>query len=294
MKKSITLFTLMFLHILTASTQNMTMSKADSLFKSKEWALAAKEFEKITTNNPNPKTGITFNRLGTSYYYLGEFQKAVLAFRRAVEISNHPSVKYSLACTFNKLGLKDSCFAWLNRAASSGFAQYKQMQADEDLASLLNEAQFESVLHKVKVNALPCLRMQEYRQLDFWIGQWRVYDTKTNQLAGTSEISNGLEGCVILESWQPVAGMAGKSMSMYNATDKKWRQTYMDEGGILSDYDGEWIEDTMHFKLRSSNDALVKMTFYKKPNGEVQQIGKTSKDNGVTWEMQYDLTYRKK
>jgi tetratricopeptide (TPR) repeat protein len=266
---------------------------ADSLFKAKNWKASAVVYDNITRANPNPKTGMTFNRLGTSYYNLGKFNEAVPAFRRAIEISGNPSVMYSLACVYNKLENKDSCYRWLEKAANKGFNQYQHALEDEDLMSLRGENKFESILARIKVNAMPCLALPEYRQFDFWIGEWKVVDTKTGSLAGMSSVNLILDNCVVFENWQPTSGFAAKSFNIFDSKDKKWKQTYVTADGQLLEFtDGEYKDHSMQFTLSSSTNELKKMTFIKEGEDRVRQIGELSTD-GKTWMTEYDLTYLK-
>lgn len=272
--------------------QGVTPAKADSLFKAQNWTASADAYDKITKANPNPKNGLSFNRLGTSYYRLGKYNEAIPPYRRAIAISKNPTVMYTLACTFNKLNQKDSCFRWLERAAQSGFNQYQYMIQDEDLKNLKGDKKFESLVIKIKVNAMPCLAMSEYRQLDFWIGEWKVIDTKTGMLAGSSKIELILDECVILENWQPTAGFAAKSFSLFDAKEKKWKQTYVTADGQLMEFiNGQVVNEALQFTLKSDKD-FRRMTFSKAGTDQVRQVGEMSQD-GKTWSVEYDLTYNR-
>lgn len=39
-----------------------------------------------------------------------------------------------------------------------------------------------------------------YRQFDFWIGDWEVYNASTNKLVGVNKIESILDGKAILET----------------------------------------------------------------------------------------------
>ncbi len=74
----------------------------------------------------------------------------------------------------------------------------------------------------------PCSH-SEYRQFDFWIGDWEAYGLK-GQKAGDSRISVILDSCVILEEWTSASAQqgliySGKSFNSYNAATKQWQQT---------------------------------------------------------------------
>jgi tetratricopeptide (TPR) repeat protein len=290
MKCFILLFSIFFIQ--SVNGQGITPARADSLFRAQNWEASAEAYDKITKANPNPKNGLTFNRLGFSYYHLGKYNEAVSPYRRAIAISKNPTVMYNLACTFNKINQKDSCFQWLEKAALGGFNQYQYIIQDEDLKNLKGDKKFESIVNKIKINAMPCLAMTEYRQLDFWIGEWRVMDTKTGMLAGSSKIDLILDDCVILENWQPTAGFAAKSFSLFDAKEKKWKQTYVTADGQLMEFiNGQVVNEALQFTLKSGKD-FRRMTFSKAGTDQVRQVGELSQD-GKMWSVEYDLTYNR-
>ena len=61
------------------------------------------------------------------------------------------------------------------------------------VALLVNSAQ------TIFSQKLPCSK-PEYRQFDFWIGEWEAYGVN-GQKAGDSKISLILDSCIILEEW---------------------------------------------------------------------------------------------
>jgi hypothetical protein len=72
--------------------------------------------------------------------------------------------------------------------------------------------------------AKPC-GSQEYRQLDFWVGEWRVFEASDNSSVGSSKIEIVMEQCGIKESFDvPPTGAAdciGTSYSSYDRKDGK-------------------------------------------------------------------------
>src|SRR5918995_2310288 len=70
----------------------------------------------------------------------------------------------------------------------------------------------------------PTCEASEYRQFDFWIGEWDV--TVRGQPAGTSVITSRENGCMIHEQWTSAGGGSGQSMNFYDRTDGKWHQVW--------------------------------------------------------------------
>ena len=150
---------------------------------------------------------------------------------------------------------------------------------------------------------LPCSR-PEYRQFDFWIGEWEAFGTDGKK-AGDSKISLILDSCIILEEWTSASAQqglryAGKSFNTYNAATKQWQQTWVDNVGGTNEYmqgkfeNKQIIFSSMPFKFSKDTMAIRKITFTNVSAVKLRQHGQISKDNGTTWSTEYDLEYRRK
>lgn len=280
--------------VVVSFSQTYTPLQADSIFKTSNWQESVKAYTWLIENGKAPRPGIAWYRIGLADYSINNFINAVIAFKKAISYNNNPEWMYNLACTFNKAGNKDSCYTWLQAAFDKGYIKYDEIIKDDDLTSLHNDERYKILLQKIKSIAYPCSASPEYRQFDFWIGEWNVFDTKTGNPAGKSKIELLLGECVIMENWMPADGAAGKSFNIYNAAEKKWRQTYVDaNGSLLEFYEGEYKDGKMLFKGKANANELSRLTFFKISDSEVRQLGENSKDNGTTWEVVYDLTYKK-
>lgn len=150
---------------------------------------------------------------------------------------------------------------------------------------------------------LPCSGAK-YRQLDFWLGEWEVFN-KNGQKAGDSKVSAILDSCVLLEEWTS-AGMnqgiqyTGKSFNTFNRSTNQWQQTWVDNTGSSIEYlEGKFdnkkiIFQTKPYKYSKDTMAVLKLTFHDLGKDQVKQHGEISKDNGATWVTQYELEYRRK
>jgi hypothetical protein len=69
----------------------------------------------------------------------------------------------------------------------------------------------------------PACVSPEFRQFDFWLGHWKVTNSKGVQV-GTSEITRVSEGCAVREQWQSAQDQGGTSINYYDAADKQWHQ----------------------------------------------------------------------
>ncbi len=138
----------------------------------------------------------------------------------------------------------------------------------------------------------------EYRQLDFWVGEWRVFQASDNSPVGSSKIEIVMEQCGIKESFDaPQAGAAdyvGTSYSSYDRKDGKWHQMYIDNSGSVGLYTGGPDANDMTFTCPAKAGATQKMIYRRQADGSVRQIGTLSTDGGKTWQAGYDYVYRRK
>jgi hypothetical protein len=143
---------------------------------------------------------------------------------------------------------------------------------------------------------LACARA-DHRQLDFWIGQWRVFDTAKGFRVGTSRIERIMGGCAIKESYEaaqaPGGPYAGTSYSAFDRKDGKWHQLYVDVNGNVTWFTGAREDRDMVLVATVKGGALQRMTYRPRKDGSVEQIGVISTDGGKTWQPGYDLTYRR-
>lgn len=150
----------------------------------------------------------------------------------------------------------------------------------------------------------PCETDPVYRQFDFWLGEWEVYDLRNNK-AGDSKISAILNSCVLLEEWTSAnthkgVVYSGKSFNTYNAATRQWQQTWVDNTGGSNEYLNGKFDNTKFefltapFPLTKDTIAIRRLTFYNLSDQKVRQHGEISKDKGVTWKTEYDLDYRRK
>ena len=150
----------------------------------------------------------------------------------------------------------------------------------------------------------PCSADSVYRQLDFWLGEWEAFGLK-GQKAGDSKISVILDKCVILEEWTSASSQngltySGKSFNTYNAATRQWQQTWVDNTGGTTEYlkgtykDHKMVFISNPFAVSKDATAIRRLTFFNLSPEKVRQLGEISKDNGVTWAVEYDLEYRRK
>ncbi len=164
-----------------------------------------------------------------------------------------------------------------------------------DFAAIRSEAKFIDLVKKHDGAVNPCKASPSFREFDFWIGEWDAKNTQ-GVTVGSSSIQLILGQCIIFENWStPVS--SGKSFNIFNTTDKKWHQTWVDDKGTFTHYIGGIVDGKMVLDSESvfnGKKAIGRMTFSKLPNGDVRQHGERSVDEGKTWTTTFDFTYVRK
>ncbi len=268
-------------------------AEANKFYQAQDWQNAARSYENLTKLEPSNANAKY--RYGVSLLGLNKTEEARAQLEKAFEMAPNAIFAQFLAKAYARAGNRDKVYETLEKSLPLGGIAPETLSLDKDFDSLKNEQKFKDLLLKEDIAQNPCKGGPEFRQFDFWIGEW---DAKNPQgvTSGSSSIQSILGSCVILENWStPV--MNGKSFNIYDATDKKWHQTWVDDKGTFTHYIGElkdgklvYVADT----IQSGKKTLARMTFSKLPNGDVRQFGENSTDDGKTWTTSFDLTYSRK
>jgi hypothetical protein len=280
-----------------AKTDLAAMDQANQLYSAKNWSAAAPAFEAITRAEPD--NALAWLRLGVSRHKLGQYTSAVEAYKH-VESNPQigPSALYREAASLAKLNRNQEAIASLDKAVDAGLAQASTFQQDADLASLHEESGFKAVIEKADTIAHPCVHRPEYRQFDFWIGEWDVVTTQGHNPAGTSSIQPIIDQCVLLENWTGGGGGTGKSFNHYDTSRKIWMQDWVDSQSNSIHFEGKLEDGVMSYYAdsRKPDGTPIRrhLQFFKLDADHVRQFSQQSSDGGKSWTTEYDFTYNRK
>jgi hypothetical protein len=132
-------------------------------------------------------------------------------------------------------------------------------------------------------------------QFDFWLGEW---DVRGNDAAADAQGSNTIvrvDGCALLEAWVGAKGTTGHSLNVFDATDGKWHQFWVDSSGSVLRLAGGLVGDEMVMTgvAPSASGAAQqqRITWTPRADGSVRQHWETS-DDGRSWTTAFDGIYR--
>lgn len=136
----------------------------------------------------------------------------------------------------------------------------------------------------------------EYRQFDFWLGEWDVQGA-AGKMAGSNSITRELGDCVLHEHYTTPGGYAGESLNTYDAGRGVWHQTWVDNAGTLLLLQGGLRDGNMVMEGTTTGpDGQVKqhrITWTPNPDGSVRQLWETAAADGA-WTTAFDGHYTRK
>lgn len=142
----------------------------------------------------------------------------------------------------------------------------------------------------------PCAT-PEYRQFDFWLGDWEVRGPK-GAVVGTNRIESIENGCALQENWIAAGGITGRSINAYSNADHQWHQAWIGSGGQFLHLVGGWRGKEMVLEGTSldakARPTIERITWTPQPDGRVRQLWQQSTDGGKTWTTSFDGMYVRK
>ena len=136
-------------------------------------------------------------------------------------------------------------------------------------------------------------------ELDFWVGDWKgsgeSYDAagKATHTDAANTIGKTFDDHVVQENFT-MAGFKGMSVSVYDSTNKIWRQTWVDsQGGYIALTGG--VQDgnmTLTTLARPKTPlAFSRMVFKNVTPESFDWNWEGSQDGGKTWKLNWHLHY---
>ncbi len=145
-------------------------------------------------------------------------------------------------------------------------------------------------------DAMPC-SSGEYRQFDYWLGNWSVSNGGAN--TGTSKVELSLDQCLIVESWAGARNHVGKKIFAYSPEDHRWYGMFADnEGRVHVFSEGKVMAGSAEFQgpSRGPNGETVlnRMKIVRTGADRVEETWEKSSDSGVSWKEVYRGEYSRK
>jgi hypothetical protein len=225
---------------------------------------------------------------------LGQYDSALDAFQHAIELKYRPLLnQVNLARTYAKSGNAPKAIEMLSTIAQSENAGRVRpvILFAREFDPIKSTFEFQRVLGEMA----PC-RKPEYRQFDFWIGNWEV-ENPSGTPVGHNDVTLEQDGCLLVEHWKSNrGGQTGTSFNYYDIRDQKWHQLYLDNSGNAGAFPamaGGLVDGKMVMTTDPSSSPVFRWTWYVTGPQRVRQMAERSTDGGKTWQIVWDSTYVK-
>lgn len=150
--------------------------------------------------------------------------------------------------------------------------------------------------------ASPCTTAEQ-KQFEFWVGEWELTwpGQNTGEVGhGTNSIKRILDLCVVQENFsgQGATPLRGTSVSIYDVSNDKWKQTWVDNQGSYLDFVGEFNNGQMILQREATPKGgakfLQRMVWKNITANELDWSWEASRDGGRTWQVQWPIHYKRK
>jgi tetratricopeptide (TPR) repeat protein len=232
-------------------------------------------------------------KLGVTRHDAGDYAGARDALEKAVELKFSAPIMLPmrLARTYARLGERDKALEQLKIAIDRGYSASEQLNAQDDFLSLRADPRWRELFATAQKNQHPCRNQPEYRQLDFWLGEWDV--EQGGQRIARSSIQLIVDECVVFENFE-APGYVGKSLSAWDSGEKRWEQDYTDSSGGSRFWTGNLADGKMVMLMdfdRNGTKVMNRMTYSKEGPDRVRQFIEISTDGGKSWSSSFDGMY---
>ena len=139
----------------------------------------------------------------------------------------------------------------------------------------------------------------EYRQLDFWIGDWDTFETDdpSGPPMARARVEPIALGCAIHELYEQDDGLVGDSILSYDPVRKQWQQTWVTNFGSIMVLWGNFEDGALVLEgeahLRDGKSVRQRIT-WKTQDRAVRESAVLSKDGGKTWSPAFDVQFLKR
>ena len=278
---------------------NSVKTDADKAYTAQNWKNAAALYSELT--KMDPKSGFAWFRLGNALRRSQQYPEALAALEKAKALGFQPPVTQAMiAGVYSASGETEKALGIIDQIAAQNAVLPNLFEQDAAFEKLRGNSRYQAAITQMKVNAAPCKyadKHPEYRQFDFWLGEWDVYG-QGGAKAGTSKIDLILGDCVVLENWSGGAGGEGKSFNKYSPEFKRWEQYWVDAQGSTTFFHGKLEGKNMVYYAETPqpDGSILKrrLTFFNLGPDKVRQFSQQTKDDGKSWQTEYDLIYIRK
>lgn len=140
-----------------------------------------------------------------------------------------------------------------------------------------------------------CAANAANRQLDYWLGDWKVGPAGSPGNAH-STVTLSLDQCLVVEKWDGGGGHHGENVFGYSADDASWYGMFADnEGRVHVFTSGKVANGTAEFEGASRGPkgerVLNRVKVIRLSEDKIEQVWEKSNDRGASWQVAFRGEY---
>jgi hypothetical protein len=138
----------------------------------------------------------------------------------------------------------------------------------------------------------------EFKQFDFWLGDWDTFRVQDGRPADTSVARNRItpmmDGCALREEYTRKDGYRGESFTAYDAARKVWVQSWVSNQDEVTVVEGTKDGDriVLHGSITDAQGVQLQRVTWMPVKEGVRETCVGSRDGGKTWTMVFDILFR--
>src|SRR5207248_4997217 len=182
---------------LFAQDTSVRLSQADDLSNRSQWPEAAEKYSAVV--KVTPANGYAWHSLGECLLQMKKYDQAAEAENHAIQHNFRPLLsKVSLARIAAAQGDREKALQILSQIAVDPKAPALRpvLVSAAEFDGLKSDPKYKEIYASMKPCATP-----EYRQSDFWVGNWEVRSPE-GEVVGTNDVTLEQEGCLVVEHWK--------------------------------------------------------------------------------------------
>lgn len=264
---------------------------ADSLYAQGKWQQAADAYEAALEIAPDD--GAAWFGVAQSRHQLKRYEAAQAGYLQAQAKGFQPRGRapYHLARAYMADGKREEALRQIESFPEFGYISHQILLTTSEFEPLHDEPRFAEV---VKL-ATPC-NTKQYRQFDFWLGQWEVTVAPASAPSAKSSITAVQGGCAVIEQFENQAGFSGVSINFFDSVTELWHQSWMGNGGGAVHLqggleDGSMVLSDADLAVSKISGTINRVTWTALDDGRVRQHWQVSTDKGTTWSTPFDGYY---
>ncbi len=207
--------------------RSYSLEEADAYFEAENWPGAALAYESVT--QANPRNTHAWQRWADALVRMECYREAIPIYERvAGGMTHRDDAHWAIARAAARINEPDRALMAIEALLNANALTLEQFDNTPELDPLRDRPAFQKCRERLVERARQIEQTPLARQLDFWIGDWDIFDPQ-NGLIGTVSVTAQENGRIIHEHFQSNQfGQSARSTSYVDFRNDAWKMLWLD------------------------------------------------------------------